>query len=186
MMVHILQQQWPQDFDCSGKRVVIIGSGATAVTLGPVLSKTAASVTVLQRSPTYIVPAPSEDRLASCLRRCCCPGTIRLPIVRARFALQQMILWRFAKRQPGLIKGIFFSLAKKVLGQDAWKANKQHLRPAYAPWDQRICVCPDGDFFKEIKAGRLQMVTDTIAAINVRMSAGLSLPHAHIPCLARC
>jgi cation diffusion facilitator CzcD-associated flavoprotein CzcO len=152
-------QAWPEDLDYAGKRVVIIGSGATAVTLLPAMAKTAAHVTMLQRSPTYIVSAPEEDRIANWLRG-------RLP---ARWAYRlsrwknialMIFVYRLARRYPNFAKAGLLKKVRRELGADFDVAT--HFTPRYNPWEQRLCLVPDADLFRTMKAGRASVVTDEI------------------------
>jgi len=168
-------QEWPADLDCAGKQVVVIGSGATAVTLVPALAGTAAHVTMLQRSPTYIVSRPAEDAFANKLRR-------RLPpkaaywITRWRNVLQTMFFYNMARKQPdkfaaGVMKGV-----RAHLGPDYDVAT--HFTPRYKPWDQRLCLSPDSDFFRSVRTGTASVVTDTIASFTpdgLRLASGKEL-----------
>jgi cation diffusion facilitator CzcD-associated flavoprotein CzcO len=157
----IVQPQfWPRDLDWRGKRVVVVGSGATAVTLVPAMAGDAAHVTMLQRSPTYVVSRPSEDRHAQRLRRWL-PSEAAYTLTRWRLILEGMLLFRLARGMPELAKRRIVAMAHHALGAQADAAA--HFTPAYQPWDQRICVAPDGDLFQAIRNGRASVVTDRIA-----------------------
>ncbi len=152
-------QHWPQDLDHSGKRVVVIGSGATAVTLVPELARTAAHVTMLQRSPTYIVAMPDEDPLANLLRRFL-PDRVSYPIVRWKNVVMSTAFYHFCKRRPELAKKF---LRKGVEAQlPAGYDIDKHFTPRYNPWDQRVCLVPHGDLFRAIRNGDADVVTDHI------------------------
>jgi cyclohexanone monooxygenase len=155
----VLPQFWPRDLDYSGKRVVVIGSGATAVTLVPALAEQAAHVTMLQRSPTYVVTRPSEYRFARRLRRLL-PARLAYAATRWSVIAESMFLYRLARRHPDVVKRRIVEMAQRQLGTgvDAGK----HFTPSYKPWDQRVCVVPDGDMFNAIRAGRASVVTDHI------------------------
>jgi cation diffusion facilitator CzcD-associated flavoprotein CzcO len=152
-------QQWPEDLDYAGKRVVVIGSGATAVTLIPSMADRAAHVTMLQRSPTYIASQPAKDPLANLLRRIL-PTRLSGPIVRWYKALFTQGFYVLSQRRPELVKRMIKRMLKRQLpkGYDVDK----HFTPSYNPWDQRFCVVPNGDLFKAIKKGTASVVTDRI------------------------
>ncbi len=156
-------QHWPEDADYAGKRVVVVGSGATAVTLVPAMARDAAKVTMLQRSPTYIVSVPGEDPVAKGLRRFL-PDRAVYPIVRWKNVLLQMFTYRLSRKRPGLVKklvrkGVINSLPA---GYDVDK----HFSPKYNPWDQRMCLVPDSDLFKALAAGDAEIVTDAIKTFD--------------------
>ena len=169
-MVH--PQQWPADFDCKGKRVVVIGSGATAVTLVPALAESAAHVTMLQRSPTYIVARPSEDVIANWLRRKV-SARLAYGLVRWKNVFLQMYFYNLARRKPVKTKKGILHLAQKALGVE-YDVEK-HFSPRYNPWDQRLCLIPDADLFEAIRAGKASVVTDEIATFTekgLRLQSG--------------
>jgi cation diffusion facilitator CzcD-associated flavoprotein CzcO len=168
-------QHWPEDLDHAGRRVVVIGSGATAVTLVPALAESAAHVTMLQRSPTYIVSLPAEDPLAVLLRRRLPPRLV-YPVVRWKNVLLQMFSYRLSRRWPGLMKRFIRQRARRLLppGYDV----DTHFRPSYEPWDQRLCVVPNSDLFAAISEGRASVVTDRIDAFTesgIRLESGIEL-----------
>ncbi len=168
-------QKWPEDLDYAGKRVVVIGSGATAVTIIPVMAETAAQVTMLQRSPTYIVSRPAEDALAKKLRRRL-PGKIAYGIARWYYVLFGLYFYNLSRRKPEAVKRWIVSQAQEQLGPDY--NVKTHFTPRYNPWDQRLCLAPDADFFRAIKAGKADVVTDQIAAFTesgIRLQSGREL-----------
>lgn len=158
-------QHWPKDLDCSGKRVVVVGSGATAVTLVPALADAGAQVTMLQRSPTYILSLPSVDPLAEALRR-------RLSVERAysimrwKNVLLTTLNFQLCRHAPKLMAKLIRRLARKQL-PDGYDIDT-HLTPTYRPWDQRLCVVPDGDLFKAVSSGRASIVTDRIDTLTER------------------
>jgi cyclohexanone monooxygenase len=152
-------QFWPEGLDYAGKRVVVIGSGATAVTLVPTLAQQAAHVTMLQRSPTYVVSRPSEYAFARRLQRWL-PARLAYAATRWRVIAESMFLYRFARNKPDLVRRKIAAMAQRQLG-DACDA-KTHFTPSYKPWDQRVCVAPDGDLFKAIRGKRASVVTDHI------------------------
>ncbi len=152
-------QHWPEDLDYASKRVVVIGSGATAVTLVPAMSERAAHVTMLQRSPTYIVSMPSVDPIARGLRRVV--GTrAAYPLTRWKNVLMQTLVYQLSRRRPRWIKALIRAALVRQLppGYDV----DTHFSPRYDPWDQRMCMVPDGDLFKAISSGRASIATDRI------------------------
>jgi monooxygenase len=161
----IVQPQfWPQDLDYAGKRVVVIGSGATAVTLVPAMAASAAHVTMLQRSPSYVVSRPSEYRFARRLQRRL-PPRLAYWATRWRVIAESMLLYRIARGKPALAKQRILQMAAQQLGPDV---DIAHFTPDYKPWDQRVCVIPDGDLFKALRRGRAEVVTDHIARFTAR------------------
>jgi cyclohexanone monooxygenase len=168
-------QFWPTDLDYAGKRVVVIGSGATAVTLVPAMAGTAAHVTMLQRSPTYVVSRPSEYAFARRWRQRL-PEKLAYFVTRWRVIAESMFLYRMARKHPEEAKRRIVSLARRDLGRDYDVAT--HFTPRYKPWDQRVCVVPDGDMFHAIREGRASVVTDTIerfTANGIRLASGQEL-----------
>jgi cyclohexanone monooxygenase len=168
-------QFWPKDLDYAGKRVVVIGSGATAVTLVPAMAEKAAHVTMLQRSPTYVVSRPSELEFARRWRRRV-PERMAYFLTRWRLIAESMFLYRLARKYPEETKRRILSLARRDLGRD-YDVNT-HFAPSYKPWDQRICVVPDGDMFHAIREGRASVETDTIERFTptgLRLASGKEL-----------
>ena len=168
-------QQWPQTLDYTGKRVVVIGSGATAVTIIPAMAETAAQVTMLQRSPTYIVARPSQDPFVIWLRRHL-PTKLAHDIARWRNALLGLYLYNRCRRKPEAVKHAIVELARQQLGADY--DVETHFTPRYNPWDQRLCLAPDADFFRAIKAGKADVVTDeieTFTETGIRLRSGREL-----------
>ncbi|HEY8615675.1 NAD(P)/FAD-dependent oxidoreductase [Phenylobacterium sp.] len=165
-------QQWPEDLDYAGKRVVVIGSGATAVTLVPEMAKTAAHVTMLQRSPTYVVSRPAEDKAANWLRSKL-PGKLAYDIIRWRNVLFGMYFYRIARNKPEAVKARIVGMVRQQLGPDY--DVETHFTPRYNPWDQRVCLVPDADLFQAIKAGTASVVTDHIETFDetgIRLKSG--------------
>jgi monooxygenase len=156
-------QHWPEDIDYAGKRVVVIGSGATAVTLVPAIAEDAAHVTMLQRSPSYIVSLPAEDPIANFLRRVL-PAKIAYSIVRWKNVLLTMASFQLSRRRPRLMKAIVRKGLERQLpaGYDL----DTHFKPKYNPWDQRLCLVPNGDLFDAIGKGTASVVTDRIATFT--------------------
>ena len=151
-------QHWPADLDHAGKRVVVIGSGATAITLVPAMASDAAHVTMLQRSPSYIVAMPAKDPIAQLLRRRL-PERTAYGLTRWKNVISQAIFFRVARRRPALIREVIRRWnARELPGWDL----ARDFRPRYNPWDQRICLAPDGDLFAALRSGRASVVTDTI------------------------
>jgi monooxygenase len=173
-MVH--PQHWPDGLDYAGKNVVVIGSGSTAVTLVPAMAETAGHVTMLQRSPTYVVSLPARDPIADAARRLL-PAWLAYPLVRWKNVLLSMFSYQLSKRRPQVMKAIIRKGLQRNLpaGYDI----DTHFSPRYDPWDQRLCVVPDGDLFRAISAGRASVVTDTIETFTengLRLSSGAELP----------
>jgi len=168
-------QAWPAGLVHAGKRVVVIGSGATAVTLVPELAKTAASVTMLQRSPTYVVSLPGRDAVAEWLKQRL-PAMWAYRLVRLKNIALGMFFFNLARRWPERIKARLVGLVRQQLGTGYDVAT--HFTPNYNPWDQRVCAVPDGDLFKAIRTGQAEVVTDQIATFNaggLRLASGRQL-----------
>jgi monooxygenase len=156
-------QKWPEDLDLSGKRVVIIGSGATAMTLVPALAKTAAKVTMLQRSPTYVVSMPAEDPIATMLNKLL-PEKLAYRLIRWKNVQFQRFFYRQSRIRPEKVKQKLLSLVRKELGEDF--DVETHFTPSYNPWDQRLCLVPDSDLFKALRTEKATVVTDEIERIT--------------------
>lgn len=152
-------QHWPQDLDYAGKQIVVIGSGATAVTLVPALAASAAHVTMLQRSPSYVISAPPVDPLGPIINRLL-PAKAASTANRWRWALQMMGLYQFMRRAPRLSRRIIRWQAKAQL--PAGYPVDVHFNPTYSPWDQRLCIVPSGDLFRVLRSGYASVVTDHI------------------------
>jgi cation diffusion facilitator CzcD-associated flavoprotein CzcO len=152
-------QHWSEDVDYAGKRVVVIGSGATAVTLVPAMAQSAAHVTMLQRSPSYIVSLPAEDPIGKRLRRFL-PAKVSAPILRWKNVLLTMGSFQLSRRRPGLMRRLVRKGLERQLpaGYDI----DTHFNPSYDPWDQRLCLVPNGDLFEAIGDGSASVVTDQI------------------------
>jgi monooxygenase len=165
-------QRWPGDLDWRGKRVAVIGSGATAVTLVPVLARDAAHVVMLQRSPTYIVSRPAEDPVANALNRVL-PKRWAYSIVRWKNVRLHDLVYRRARSQPGRMKRFLLGQVRRALGPGY--DVERHFTPDYAPWDQRLCLVPDGDLFAAIRSGMASVVTDRIDRFDaggIRLASG--------------
>ena len=152
-------QHWPEELDHAGKRVVVIGSGATAVTLVPALAETAAHVTMLQRSPTYVLSRPAEDRLAQRLARTL-PARTVAELTRWKYVLAGAAFYQFCRRFPARARALIRAGVRAQLPADF--DIDTHFAPRYAPWDQRLCLVPDGDLFKTLASGKADIVTDEI------------------------
>lgn len=152
-------QQWPEDLDYSGKNVVVIGSGATAITLVPAMAKLARHVTMLQRSPTYVISSPDKDRMALKFRRLL-PDQIAYILTRWKNIAASMIFYKLSKRWPHFIGEKLIEWTKHQLGKD-FDVDK-HFSPSYKPWDQRLCLVPNGDLFRSLREGTSSVVTDHI------------------------
>src|ERR1035438_7777569 len=168
-------QAWPEDLDYAGKRVVIIGSGATAVTLLPAMAKTAGHVTMLQRSPTYIVSAPEQDAMANWLRGVL-PAMWAYRLSRWKNVAFMIYIYQLAQRFPNFVKTGIVKKVREELGPDYDVAT--HYTPRYNPWEQRICLVPDADMFQAIKSGRASVVTDRIETFTekgIQLKSGKEL-----------
>ena len=168
-------QKWPEDLDYAGKRVVVIGSGATAVTLVPEMAKTAAHVTMLQRSPTYVVSRPAADAVADTLRKYL-PAKLAYALVRWKNVLFGMFFFKLARSRPAKVKERIVAMVRDQLGPDYDVAT--HFTPRYNPWDQRVCLVPDADLFEAIKGGRASVVTDHIDSFTeagIRLASGAEI-----------
>jgi monooxygenase len=170
-------QQWPEDLDYADKEIVVIGSGATAVTLVPALANSGAKhVTMLQRSPTYIVSQPAKDKMADRLNRWL-PDKYAYSAVRWKNILRQSALYGACQKWPHRMRSILLGYVERQLpeGYDVQK----HFGPHYNPWEQRLCLVPNGDLFRAIRKGKADVVTDTIdrfTATGIRLNSGRELP----------
>ena len=166
-------QFWPEQLDYAGKRIVVIGSGATAVTIVPEMAKAGAGhVTMLQRSPTYMVSRPAVDKVANGLRRLL-GDKASYGVVRWRNVLMQQAFFQLARRRPETMKKLIRKGLLKELPPDY--EIETHFNPAYNPWDQRLCLVPDADLFGEIRQGKVEIVTDhieRITATGLRLRSG--------------
>jgi cation diffusion facilitator CzcD-associated flavoprotein CzcO len=169
-------QHWPEDLEVAGKRVVVIGSGATAVTLVPALAEAGAQVTMLQRTPSYVVARPSRDALAKGMQRLL-PLGLADGLTRWKNVLLGNYFFSLARRKPERARATILRMAAESLpeGYDV----ERHFAPAYKVWDQRLCLVPDGDLFAAIGAGAVEVVTDTIETFTpagLRLASGRELP----------
>jgi len=170
-------QQWPQDLDLTGKRVVVIGSGATAATLIPAIAATAEHVTMLQRSPTYFFAPPVTDDLAVQLRALDVPEEWTHEIMRRKFMAQTNLLARMSAESPADLHAFLLESVRPLL-PEGFDIEK-HLTPRYRPWQQRIAIVPDGDLFAALRGGSASIVTDTIetfTARGIKVSSGAEIP----------
>jgi monooxygenase len=152
-------QHWPADLDYDGKRVIVIGSGATAVTLLPAMAKTAAHVTMLQRTPSYVLPVPTRDALNARLTSLL--GDERAYAVTRRLNIARQVgIWRFCRRYPNAARQMIRKLNARML-PEGYPVD-EHFHPPYDPWDQRMCIVPDGDLFRTIRQGKASVVTGHI------------------------
>ena len=169
-------QFWPPGLDHAGRRVVVIGSGATAVTLVPAMARSAAHVTMLQRSPSYVVARPSVDPLAETLKRWL-PAALAYRLVRIKNVAQGLYFYRLARKYPQQAQARLVGLVQQALGPQFDVAR--HFTPRYKPWDQRLCLVPDGDLFRALREGRASVVTDEIETFTpdgIRLRSGSLLP----------
>jgi monooxygenase len=157
-------QFWTPDIDYAGKRVIVVGSGATAVTLVPTLARQAAQVTMLQRSPTYVVARPSEDTVANALREVI-PHKAAYELTRWKNVLLGMLVFGLSRKHPEGMKSLLARGVRAALGPEY---DLRHFTPRYDPWDQRMCLLPDGDLFRALRTGRAEVVTDTIETFTER------------------
>lgn len=162
-------QHWPEHLDYAGKKVVVVGSGATAVTLVPSMSAEAEHVTMLQRSPTYIAALPARDPIANTLRRVL-GNRLAYPITRWKNVAFSTVTYQVSQRLPGIVKTVLRKAQQRQL-PDGYDIDT-HFTPRYNPWDQRMCLVPDGDLFRAIRRGSASIVTDRITAFTER---GLAL-----------
>ena len=156
-------QEWPEDLDYVGKRVIVIGSGATAMTLVPAMAQTASHITLLQRSPTYVVSRPDSDPLANRLRKFL-PAKMAYRVTRLKNTTMQQIVYKRTRTKPEEVKQLLLSGVRAELGPD-YDVDK-HFTPKYNPWDQRLCLVPNGDLFASIRSGKASVVTDTISGFT--------------------
>lgn len=167
-------QHWPEDLDYAGKKVVVIGSGATAITLVPTLAEKAAHVTMLQRSPTYLMPLPSTDKVTLGLQKVL-PEKLAYRLTRARNISISRLLYQRSRKSPKAMRRLFLSIIRRQLDG---KADMRHFTPDYNPWDQRLCVVKDGDLFDVIKSGKASIATDHIERFTekgIRLKSGETL-----------
>ncbi len=168
-------QEWPEDLEYAGKRVVVIGSGATAMTLVPAMARTAAHVTMVQRSPTYVVSRPDTDAVANTLRKVL-PDGAAYALTRWKNVTLQQYIYRQSRTKPEQMKARLIDMVRKELGPDY--DVETHFTPRYNPWDQRLCLVPDGDLFRAIRHGKASIVTDhidTFTPTGLRLQSGTEI-----------
>ena len=169
-------QFWPEDLDYTGKNVVVIGSGATAMTLIPAMADKAAHVTMVQRSPTYVVSWPEQDALANKLRKCL-PEKLAYAITRWKNVRNDLTFYQRTRTEPEKVKAELLYLVRQQLGPDY--DVETHFTPRYNPWDQRLCLVPEGDLFNAINSGKASVVTDHIDSFTeqgLKLKSGQELP----------
>ncbi|MFG2970430.1 flavin-containing monooxygenase [Streptomyces sp. NPDC048288] len=169
-------QFWPEDLDHRGRRVVVIGSGATAVTLVPAMARDAAHVTMLQRTPTWIVSRAQRDRVAEALR-VLLPGGVAHRAVRARNILFGTAFYEYCRRRPESARALLTRATLRAVGDE--RSVRENFTPPYAPWDQRLCAVPEADLFRALRSGAVDVVTDRIETFvpeGVRLRSGRTLP----------
>ncbi|MBF4999255.1 NAD(P)/FAD-dependent oxidoreductase [Nocardia sp. BSTN01] len=173
-MVH--PQFWPEDLDYAGKKVVVIGSGATAVTLVPAMAEEAERVTMLQRSPTWISAVPGRDKQADKIRELL-PAGLAHRVIRTKNILFNVGFYQYCRRRPQAARKLLTGLTTRILKDE--KLVAEHFTPEYNPWDQRLCAVPDADFFKAMRKGKAEVVTDhidTFVPEGIRLKSGRVLP----------
>ncbi|MCX2980397.1 NAD(P)/FAD-dependent oxidoreductase [Halieaceae bacterium IMCC14734] len=178
----IYPQEWPEALDYSGKKVVIIGSGATAVTLLPAMAEQASHVTMLQRTPTYMASKPAVDKLANLLRKIL-PEKWAYALTRFKNTSMQQILYHRTRTKPEQVKKLILDRVREQMGPDY--DIDTHFTPDYNPWDQRLCLVPDNDLFTTVKSGKADVVTDHIEQITaqgIQLRSGEFLPADIIVC----
>ncbi|MGO1463016.1 MAG: flavin-containing monooxygenase [Oleiphilaceae bacterium] len=167
-------QHWPEDLDYTGKKVVVIGSGATAITLVPTMAEKAGHVTMLQRSPTYLMPLPSTDKVTLGLQKVL-PAKLAYRIIRARNISISRFLYQRSRKSPKAMRCLFLGIIKRQVGG---QTDMRHFTPDYDPWDQRLCVVKDGDLFEALRAGTASIATDYIERFTntgIRLKSGEQL-----------
>jgi cation diffusion facilitator CzcD-associated flavoprotein CzcO len=169
-------QFWPADLDHTGKRVVVIGSGATAITLVPTMAPDAEHVTMLQRSPSYVMTVPATDPVASPLAKIGVPAGLIYRSGRIRNILLQQAVYKLCRSQPALARKVLLRAVRAQVGPDV---DMKHFTPSYNPWDERLCVVPNGDLFRSLRRGEASIVTDhvdTFTETGIRTRSGQEIP----------
>ena len=167
-------QKWPEDLDYSNKKVVVIGSGATAVTVVPAMAEKAGHVTMLQRSPTYVMTIPQDDAMVNGLRKLL-PEKWVYRITRTRNISLSWLMYNYCKTFPNHARKLIYKLTRKQVGADF---DMKHFTPSYNPWDERLCAVPDGDLFKAIREKQVAVVTDhidTFTKDGIKLKSGEEL-----------
>ena len=168
-------QKWPEDLDYRNKKVVVIGSGATAMTLVPAMAKDVGHIVMLQRSPTYVVSAPDEDRIANVLRKVL-PASWAYGLTRWKNVAFGQFMYRQTRTRPLKVKKRLIDMVRKELGPDY--DVETHFTPKYNPWDQRLCLVPNSDLFQAIRSGKASVVTDEIEGFSekgIKLNSGKEL-----------
>jgi monooxygenase len=168
-------QLWSDDVDYRGKRVVVVGSGATAVTLVPAMAGEAEHVTMLQRSPSYVISLPGIDPIAQLVRKLL-PPKLAYAVVRWKNVLLTTVFFQLSRRRPKLVRRLLRKGVEAELGRDY--PIDPHFTPRYDPWDQRLCLVPDSDLFAALRSGKASMATDTIETFTktgIRLASGAEL-----------
>ena len=176
-------QKWPEGLDYSNQKVVVIGSGATAVTIVPEMAKEASLVTMLQRSPTYIMTVPEQDRIANFMNKVL-PNKLSYLITRWRKISMGLLFYKACRKWPKTLGGMLVKGMKKELEGHVENPDTQ-LTPKYNPWDQRLCAVPDGDLFESVKSGKAEIVTDHIDHFTkngVKLKSGKELEADIVVC----
>ncbi len=167
-------QHWPENLDYKNKRVVVIGSGATAVTIVPEMADETLEITMLQRSPTYVGAFPNKDKYAELFKKYF-PKKVAHKLIRFKNIFVQILFFQACKIWPNYMKKLLVKAAQKKLGNFP---AKPHFEPNYNPWDQRFCVAPDGDLFRAIRNGKANVITDKIDSFNkkgIKLASGKNL-----------
>ncbi|MES1929145.1 monooxygenase [Salinisphaera dokdonensis CL-ES53] len=167
-------QQWPEDLDYRNKKVVVIGSGATAITLIPAMAEDTAHITMLQRSPSYIASLPAVDQISKTLQRWL-PDSWVFGMARKRNIHVQRLIYSASRRYPKLVRRLLLASVRKQVGKDV---DMRHFTPSYNPWDERLCVVPNGDLFKTLRSEKADIVTDHIETFTengVQLQSGKTL-----------
>lgn len=171
----VIPQFWPEELDYTGKKVIVVGSGATAVTLVPTMAGTAAEVSMLQRSPSYILPLPDKDSLYLGLKKWL-PNRMAYKLTRWKNLLLSMLIYQLSRQFPQRAKQLMMKMATQRLGPD-YEVEK-HFNPNYNPWDQRLCLIPNGDLYEAIHSGKATVITDHIDRFTprgIRLRSGREL-----------
>ena len=167
-------QHWPENLDYKNKRVVVIGSGATAVTIVPEMADETSEITMLQRSPTYVGAFPNKDKYAELFKKYF-PKKVAHKLIRFKNIFVQILFFQACKIWPNYMKKLLVKAAQRKLGNFP---AKPHFEPNYNPWDQRFCVAPDGDLFRAIREGKANVITDKIDSFNkkgIKLVSGKNL-----------
>jgi cation diffusion facilitator CzcD-associated flavoprotein CzcO len=167
-------QQWPEDLDYRNKKVVVIGSGATAITLVPAMAEEVAHITMLQRSPSYVLSLPAVDRISQTLKRWL-PDNWVFGMARKRNIHVQRLIYAASQKYPKLVRRLLLASVRRQVGKDV---DMRHFSPSYNPWDERLCVVPNGDLFKTLRTDKADIVTehiDTFTENGIQLKSGQTL-----------